>query len=170
VSDSGDENRKVQIMHNLAESAIGQGASLSEISEMLRSNNIPEMSKKLQQIEENRAQMQQQAQQAEQQTELRKLQMELEQKYNEDRIKEEDSIRSARTDVEVALINSDDSNMQNAYKDELERAQLALKQEEARQKAEKLEEEKRQNRQQEQLKQRELELKAKQMRNQSTNK
>ena len=169
VSDSSDENMKVQIMHNLAESAIGQGASLSEISEMLRSNNIPEMSKKLQQIEDRRTQMQQQAQQSEQQTELRKLQMELEQKYNEDRIKEEDSIRSARTDVEVALINSDDSNMQNSYKDELERAQLALKQEESRQKAEKLEEEKRQNRVQEQLKQRELQLKSQQMRNQNTN-
>lgn len=167
VSDSSDEHRKIQVMQNLAESAIGQGASLSEISEMLRSNNIPEMNNKLKKIEKERQEAQQRAQQMEQQSKLRELQMELEQKYNEDRIKEEDSIRKARTDIEVAMIGSEDKQEDTSYKDELERQKMNLEMQENRQQQEKMEEEKRQNRAQEELKERELELKSRQMSKQS---
>lgn len=163
VNDSSDEHRKVQVMHNLAESAIGQGASLTEVSEMLRSNSIPEMSNKLREIDASRQKARQEASRQEQESEMRKLQMELEQKYNEDRIKEEDSIRKAETDIQVALIGSEDKQAGDILKEQRE---LQLKTQENRQQEEKIEEEKRQNRQQEQLKERELELKSQQMRKQ----
>jgi len=169
VSNSTEEHRKVQVMHNLAESALSQGASLSEVAEMLKSNSIPEINNKLKDIDSARQKASEQSQGNEQQAELRKIQMELKQKYNEDRIKEEDSIRKARTDIEVALIGSEDKQSDSGYKSELDMQQSELKAQEARMKQEKLEEEKRQNRVQEELKGKELELKAKQMKNNQSN-
>ncbi len=169
VSDSSDEYRKIQVMQNPAETAIGQGATLSEVSEMLKSSSIPEMNNKLKEIDAARQKAKEQSERSQQQSELRQLQMELEQKYNEDRINEEDSIRKARTDIEVALIGSEDKQADSGYKSELEMQEADLKAQEARMKEEKIEEEKRQNRVQEELKERELDLKSKQMQQQKQN-
>lgn len=166
VSDSNEENRKVQVLHGLTESAIQQGASLYEVSEALSSNNVTDIKKKLEKLEEKKQQLQQQMQQQEQQSRLQEKQMESEQKQLELDFKREDSIRKSSTDIEVALINSEAKQSSDTLlKQESELEQLRLKQEEARQKAEKLDEEKRQNRAQEEIKQKELSLKEQQLEN-----
>lgn len=166
VSDSSDESRKLQMLHQLSETAVGQGATLYEVSEALSSNNITEIKKKLKKIDDQRQEQQERMQQQEQQAKMQEKQIEAQQKEAEINFKKEDSIRNARTDIEVALIQAG-SNDDGGFKDELEARQLELKQQETRQKEEKIQEEKRQNRAQEQLKERELELKQRQMANQS---
>jgi len=171
VSDSSDESRKIQMLHQLSETALGQGASLYEISEALSSNNVTDIKKKLKKIEQQKQKQQQQMAEQEQQAKLKEKQMETQQKQDELEFKREDSIRQSNTDIEVALINSE-SKEESGLQDELDIRQFELKRQEAQQKAEKIQEEKRQNKVQEDLKQRELELKSKQMKqqNQKSNK
>jgi len=166
VSDSSDENRKIQMLHQLSEAAISQGSSLYEVSEALASNNVVEIKNKLKKLEDKREKLQQQQQKAEQQSKLQEKQMEMEETQAELDFKREDSIRQSETDIQVALINAESKD--SSLKDELDLRQFELKRMEARQKSEKINEEKRQNRVQEGLKQKELALKSRQMNNKNT--
>lgn len=106
VSDSTKENQHLEAMKTLLQPAMQNGASLLDAAAILTANNMSLLKEKLQEIEENKAKMVQQQQQAEQQAEQQKMQMEMQMRAEDNRIKEEASIRQSDTAIQVALIGA----------------------------------------------------------------
>lgn len=103
VTDSTKDANDIELLKQLLQPAMQNGASLLDVTEILTAQNLSDIKTKLAEIEENKMKMIQEQQQAEQQM----AQMEQQIKAEELRIKEEDSIRKSETDIEVALIKAE---------------------------------------------------------------
>lgn len=114
VTDSTKENQNLETLRTLLQPAMQNGATLSEVTKILTSNNINEIKSNLEIIEKRRQEQEQKAQ--EQQSMLQQQQIEAQQQQvaEENRIKEEDSIRKSETQIQVALINSE-SKIEGEY-------------------------------------------------------
>jgi len=133
VTDSTEENQNIQMLRNLYQPAMQNGASLSEITEIMTSNNLTDIKNKLKKLEDQRAQKEQQAQQQQQQALLQVEQM---RKQTEDAKlalqeaelmqKEQDSIRDSETSLQVALIQAESKQAIEDAKRELEGSKLKV--------------------------------------------
>ena len=170
VTDSSKENENLRAIKSLATAAIQSGMATSyEAAEMLTSENLTEIKNKLKELEDRKQQLEQQAAQREQEAAMRQQELVSQMQAETNRIEEEDSIRKANTAIEIALINADSKSMQNnnAPNEYLEEAKLALTREkqskEQSLKERQQREVERSNRVKENMKQREIEIKKKQI-------
>jgi hypothetical protein len=106
VTDSSEENRKLEQLRSLYEAALQSGAPLSDIASIITYDTVTEIKNKLKDIETARMKQMEEQQQAEQEAAQAAQEFELSIRDEENRIKEEDSIRRANTAVEVAMINA----------------------------------------------------------------
>ncbi len=159
VTDSTREDTNIQKIQSLIGPAISAGASLSEAAEVIVSDNVNEMKNKLAQMDARKQQIEQQNAQSQQETQMAQVQAQKEMKAEENRIKEEDSIRDSETAIQVALIGAESKeNSQpedDGSKDMVEREKLRLQQS-------KLDEDARKNKAAESLKEKEITIKRKQ--------
>ncbi len=169
MSDSSKEDRDIQALKNLSQAAVQGGASLSEIAEMITSENVTIIKNKLKELDARKQQMEQQQQQQQQEVQMANIKAQQEMKAEENRIKEEDSIRKAETQIEVAYIQADaqgDEGGEDFGKLAIDREKVSLQREkqssdETLAKS-KITEEVRKNRVNEGIKRSELEIKRKQ--------
>jgi len=111
VSDSTKENQNLESLRSLVQPAIQNGATLSEAAEVITTESISEIKRKLKEIDERKSKLEQQAQQQQQQIQQQIAQMNTQQQAEANRIKEEDSIRKAQTSITVAEINAEAKGM-----------------------------------------------------------
>jgi len=167
LGDTTKQNRDIEAIKTLLQPAMQNGATLLEAAEILSAENLSQIKNKLTEIEERHQQLIAQQSQVEQQ----QMQMEMEIKMEELRIKEEDSIRRAETQLQVALIGTNDKsqeqiNPENAQEDEQSTLDFQLKLEKERNDSKvkfgQLSETIRKNKKAEDQKQQEIEIKRKQ--------
>ncbi len=106
ASDSTKETQNLEAIRSLLQPAMQNGASLSDISEIIASNNLTEIRKKLGKIEKARQEREEQMQQVQQQSQTEIAQMRAQSEAEKLRVEEEDSIRKSDTDIRVALIKA----------------------------------------------------------------
>ena len=106
VSDSTKESQNLEAVKSLMQPAMQNGATISDAIEILTSESISEIKRKMKDIEARREQAMQKQQEAEQQTMQQQQQMEMQVQADANRIKEEDSIRKAETMIAVAQIQA----------------------------------------------------------------
>jgi hypothetical protein len=106
ASDSTQEAQNLEQVRSLLQPAMQNGASLSDIAEVISSNNLTEIRKKLEVIEKNRQQREEQMQQMANQSQMQVEQMKQQAEAEKLRIQEEDSVRKSDTDIRVALIKA----------------------------------------------------------------
>lgn len=128
LSDSTKESQNLQAMKSLLQPALQSGAGLSDAAEILTSENIGDIKNKLKGIEDERAMQEQQMQEQQMQIQQQQVQAEMEMKSEENRIKEEDSIRKADTQIQVALIGAE-SDEEGTLVDPAEVEKLSLQRE-----------------------------------------
>lgn len=162
IGDNTKQNRDIEAIKTLLQPAMQNGATLLEAAEILSSDNLSQIKMKLAEIEERReAIMAQQAQK-----EQENIQIEMELKMEELRLKEEDSIRKAETVINVALINNMNSDSEGGSEDAPESVQeyqlkLEKQREDIKLKENQLKETIRKNKKAEDQKQQEIEIKKK---------
>jgi hypothetical protein len=120
VSDSTKENQNIEAMKTLLQPAMQNGASLLDAAAILTSNNMSLLKEKLGEIEEKREKMMQAQQQAEQQAVQQKMELDAQIRQEENRIKEEASIRQSDTAIQVALIGAGASGQEEDRSPELD--------------------------------------------------
>jgi hypothetical protein len=120
VSDSTKENQNIEAMKTLLQPAMQNGASLLDAAAILTSNNMSLLKEKLGEIEEKRDKMMQAQQQAEQQAVQQKMELDAQIRQEENRIKEEASIRQSDTAIQVALIGAGASGQEEDRSPELD--------------------------------------------------
>lgn len=160
VTDSTKEDTNIQKIQSLIGPAISAGATLGEAAEAIVSDNVNEMKNTLAQIDMRKQQADQQNAKQQQQTAQQIQQQQSADKAEENRIKEEDSIRQAETDIEVALIQSQTKlkSDQGSNSKELDIQKIQIQEK-------KLNEDSRKNKANEDLKSKEINLKKKQLNN-----
>jgi len=107
VTDSTKENVNLEAIKSLLQPAIQNGATLLDAASILTSDNITEIKKKLQEVEARKEEREKAIAEQEQQMAQMQMQTQMEITAEENRIKEEDSVRKAQTQIEVALINAE---------------------------------------------------------------
>jgi len=161
ITDSTKENQDIEAIKTLLQPAMQAGASLLEAAEIVTGDNMSQLKKKLQDIEEHKEEAIKVQQQAEQQ----QVQIETQMKAEENRITEEDSIRRAKTDIQVALIKAEESNGEEGENKfaEAKKLQMDLEKQEAdiKLKRDTLKEDVRKNKKSEIQKQEEIAIKRK---------
>lgn len=160
VSDSSKEDANLQKIQSLIGPAISAGASLAEASEAIILDNVTEMKNKLVQIDLKRQQAEQERAQQDREVQVQIQQQQSADKAEELRVKEEDSIRKAETDIQVALIQAD-TKLQiddQSSNNNLDVQKIRLQEM-------KLQEDSRKNKAAEDLKSKEIELKKRQANN-----
>jgi hypothetical protein len=110
ISDSSKENANLEALRSLMQPAIQNGATLSDVVTLLTSDSISEIKRKLKEIEDNKKQYDQEMMKQQQQQAQAAQQAELQDKAEDRRIKEEDSIRKAQTQITVAEIGAESKN------------------------------------------------------------
>jgi hypothetical protein len=166
LSDSTKEETDIQSLRSMLQPAMSSGATLLEAAEIITGENMSMIKKRLQDIDQKKAEMvaaQQQAQQQQQQLENQLRTEEL-------RIKEEDSIRKAETSLQVAILGANSAANAGTNVDEegndLEFEKLMLQQEKVQEdirlKDEQVKETIRKNKRAEEQKDIELQIKKKQ--------
>lgn len=103
VDDSTKENQQIEMLRNLMQPAMQNGASLLDIAEIITLDNVNLIKQRLQEIEEKRMQQMQQQQQAEQEA-----QMQLQQAANEAK-EEELMLKEAELDLQKYKIDQDNA-------------------------------------------------------------
>lgn len=106
ISDSTKENQNLEALRTLIQPAMQNGATLSDAAMMLTTDSISQITRKLKQIEADRAQQAQMQQQQEQQQQQQQAQAQQQIQAETNRIHEEDSIRKAQTAIQVAQIQA----------------------------------------------------------------
>jgi hypothetical protein len=102
VSDSTQENRNIELMKQLLQPAMQNGATLLDAAAILTADNMAILKEKLKEIQDKHDQLvQQQAQ-----MEMQQKQLDNQVKQETNKIREEDSIRKADTMIQVALIGA----------------------------------------------------------------
>ena len=116
LTDSSKEHQNIEVLKSLLQPAMQNGASLLDAAHILTSDNMNQIKRRLEDIDKKREQMIAQQQQAEQQmaqqtNEIQQQQMAAEATMQQEelRIKEEDSIRKAETQIAVAEISAQNS-------------------------------------------------------------
>ena len=170
VSDSTKESQNLEAVKSLMQPAMQNGATISDAIEILTTESISEIKRKMKEIEERRQQAEQKQQQQEQQMQKQMHDEEIQQQSEDRRVKEEDSIRKADTAIQIALIGKDKGSKEEVSSepeiDHVELERLALEkmnsQREARIKEQLANETVRSNKANEKLKEKELVIKRKQ--------
>lgn len=163
VTDSTKENQNIESLKTLLQPAMQNGASLLDVARIMTLDNMSEIKETLETIEDNRRQIEEQQAQADRDMQMQIQQMVSQDKAEENRIKEEDSIRKSETAIQVAMIGA----QQNVEGDKsLDMAKLDLQrskqEEDSRLKEAQLQENKRSALKAEEQKQQEIEIKRKQ--------
>jgi len=172
VIDSTKENQDIDRVRTLLPFAVQNGATLLEAAEVATGDNVLQMKRQLAEIDERKAKMEQDKAKQEQEIQMQLSQMAVAEKAEENRIKEEDSIRKAETSINVALIQADSQDEDedgdendNGIKDQIDLMKVKLQEEkqaiDAKQTDKKLNEEMRRNRKAEQQKEKEIAIKQK---------
>lgn len=103
VDDSTKENQQIEMLRNLMQPAMQNGASLLDIAEIITLDNVNLIKQRLQDIEEKRMQQMQEQQQREQE-----MQMQLQQAQNEAK-EEELMLKEAELDLQKYKIDQDNA-------------------------------------------------------------
>lgn len=103
VDDSTKENQQIEMLRNLMQPAMQNGASLLDIAEIITLDNVNLIKQRLQEIEEKRMQQMQEQQQREQE-----MQMQLQQAANEAK-EEELMLKEAELDLQKYKIDQDNA-------------------------------------------------------------
>lgn len=134
VSDSTREAQNIETIKSLLQPAMQNGATLLDAAYILTSNNMTMIKQRLKDIEDRRQKNEQALIEQENAAKQQQLEMEAAMRNEDNRIKEEDSIRKAETSIEVALIQAQSNNMEgedsdiddNGVNDMLEREKINL--------------------------------------------
>jgi hypothetical protein len=175
VIDSTKETQDIERLKTLLPYAVQNGATLLEAAEVSTGDNVLRMKRQLQEIDERKVKQQEEMAKREQETQMQIQQMMAQEKQEENRIKEEDSIRKAETALNIALINADAKDTEgdispedtdsNGVKDQIDMMKLQLQKDkqriDAQQKARQIEEDVRANKVAERQKQEEIAIKRK---------
>jgi hypothetical protein len=175
VIDSTKETQDIERIKTLLPFAVQNGATLLEAAEVATGDNVLRMKRKLEEIDERKVKQQEELAKREQETQMQIQQMLAQDKAEENRIKEEDSIRKAETALNIALINADanDDTMlegnedtdKNGIRDQIDLMKVQLQKDkqkiDAQQKERQLAEESRRNKVAERQKQEEIAIKRK---------
>jgi hypothetical protein len=175
VIDSTKETQDIERLKTLLPYAAQNGATLLEAAEVATGDNILRMKRQLAEIDERRIKQQEDMAKREQETQVQIQQMMAEQKAEDNRIREEDSIRKAETAIDVALINAEakDDGMagndmgteDNGMKDQIDMMKIQLQKDkqrvDAKTKDRQLAEEARSNKVAEQQREKEIAIKRK---------
>lgn len=169
VIDSTKENNDIEMLKTLLQPAMQNGATLAEAAEVITGDNVLMIKRKLAEIDDRRQQQLDEQAKMEQETQRQIQQMAMDAKAEENRIKEEDSIRKAETAINVALISAETGDNEdvdsNGFKDQIDLMKLDLdkkKQDiDAKIANRKLEEDIRKNRVAERQKEKEIAIKRK---------
>ena len=142
VLDSTKETQDIERLKTLLPYAAQNGATLLEAAEVATGDNIIRMKRQLAEIDERKIKQQEDMAKREQETQMQIQQMMADQKAEDNRIREEDSIRRAETAIDVALINSEakDDGMagndmdtdDNGVKDQIDMMKLQLQRDKQR--------------------------------------
>ena len=131
ITDSTEENNNIQIIKNLYQPAVQNGAQLSEIAEVMTSNNLNDIKNKLKKMEIERARQEQQAQQQQQEAMMKVEQMRKDTEEAKLAIqraellqKEQDSIRDSDTTLQVALIQAESKSAIEKAKQQVEKDKI----------------------------------------------
>jgi hypothetical protein len=173
VIDSTKEARDIETLKTLLPFAAQNGATLLEAAEVATGDNVIRMKRQLAEIDERRKQMEEEMSKREQETQLQIQQMISQDKAEDNRIKEEDSIRKAETALSIAIINADskegeDNDMDandNGIRDQIDLMKIRLQKDKQRldskHKEEQLREDERKNRVAERQREKEIAIKKK---------
>ena len=172
ITDSSEENRKLEQIRGLYQAALQSGTPLSDIVSILTYDSITEIKNKLLDLEKQRMETIGEQQQAERESAMEAMEYEREIREEEIRIKEEDSIRKANTAVEVAMIQSDsraevanasDGGEETDYSSEREKLSIMREkmQKDATIRKQQLDETIRTNKKKEELKEKEISIRKK---------
>lgn len=107
VIDSTKETQDIERLKTLLPYAVQNGATLQEAAEVATGDNVLRIKRQLQEIDERKMRQEEEMAKREQETQMQIQQMLAADKAEENRIKEEDSIRKAETALNIALINAD---------------------------------------------------------------
>jgi len=107
VIDSTKETQDIERIKSLLPYAAQNGATMLEAAEVVTGDSILRIKRQLADIDERKAKQQEELANREQQTQLQVQQMISQDKAEDNRIKEEDSIRKAETAIDVALIQAE---------------------------------------------------------------
>ena len=161
ITDSTKENQDIESIKTLLQPAMQAGASLLEAAEIVSGDNMSQMKQKLADIEKRKEEMIAAQQEAEQQ----QAQIQADLSKEEMRITEEDSIRKAQTDIQVALIKAAEGKEEEGEDGfaEAKKLQMDLEKQKAdiKLKKDSLAEDVRKNKKAELQKQQEIEIKKK---------
>lgn len=161
LSDSTKEHQNIEALRTLLQPAMQNGATLLDVADILTSDNLTEIKNKLREVERKREEAEKaQADQEQQQLQMQ-IQAEMEVKAEENRIKEEDSMRKAETDIQVALINADASDQEGG--EGIDSLQREKQNKDAELKTKQINEDIRSNKKAEQQRQQEIQIKRKQV-------
>ena len=113
VTDSTREMQDIEMLKQLYQPAMQNGASLADIANIMTSTNLTDIKNKLEKIEKARQQrenemqqMQNDAQMQAEQMRTQVAQQQLQLQQEDLRIKEEDSVRKSETAIQIALIGA----------------------------------------------------------------
>lgn len=110
MSDSTAEQQQIEALKSLLQPAMQNGATLLDAANILTNSNMTDIKNILAKIEERRNQMMQQQAEQEQALEQMKIQTQQEAigvQQEKNRIDEEDSMRRAETQIQVAMIQAE---------------------------------------------------------------
>ena len=107
LSDSSREHMNIEKLHTLIQPAMQNGSGLLEAAEILTADNLTQIKNKLRKLDEERQQREAQQAEAAQQAQMESNQIQKAIADEENRIKEEDSMRKADTSITVALIQAE---------------------------------------------------------------
>lgn len=172
LSDSTKEEQNLQSLKSLLQPAMQAGAGLFDIAEILTTDSMSEIKDKLKELEEVRRQREQEMEQMQLQLQQQQAQLEAELRNEENRIKEEDSIRDSETAIQVALINAESKMQMDDDSAEQEKLQLQKdkQQKDFEIKKRQIEETVRKNKVSERQKEKEIQIKRKQANKPTTSK
>lgn len=133
VSDSTKEHQNIEAIRQLAQPAMQNGASLLDVAEIYASTNLTDIKNKLKRIQAAQEKREEDMQRMAQESQLQAAQMQaqaaeqaLQLEYSKLDQNNNESIRQADTQIQVALINADSKEAAEQGKRELEHAKLSL--------------------------------------------
>jgi hypothetical protein len=113
LTDSSKEAQNIEVLKTLLQPAMQNGASLLDAANVLTADNMNVIKRQLEEVDKKRAQMMQQQQEAEAamqqaatQAEQQRFAADVTLRQDENRIKEEDSIRKAEVALAIANIGA----------------------------------------------------------------
>jgi hypothetical protein len=107
ASDSTTEAKNLEAVRSLLQPAMQNGASLTDVTEIIVSNNLTEIRKKLKLIDKNKQKREDEMQKMQNEAQVQAEQMRTEIESEKLRLLEEDSIRKSETEIRVAMIKAD---------------------------------------------------------------